>query len=274
MQPVNIAIKTLPWRLASREEILVPQNIEGIYCVSINPKDSLDPLAVMAVAIVAIVTGIFPFCLLLCSSSFRTAIWKWCHWNLQYVVSSTQLQGSIGNLFASINQKRDQTIEQINKKTLDILWHHELEAKLKEEQQDALTAVDALGTQDELNEESEENFEKALLSYEHAANRGDVEAQYEVGEIYRKKEQHQIAFTWYSKAAERGHVEAQYALGSCYYFGIGVEPNHANAVKMWTLCAQQRHILARSLLVRKLELHQHIESEELEVWKLQATLRV
>ena len=63
---------------------------------------------------------------------------------------------------------------------------------------------------------------KDISSLTEAAKRGDMKAQYELGEKYNKflasDADKENARKWYKKAAEQGHAEAQYALaGLCGY---------------------------------------------------------
>jgi len=79
------------------------------------------------------------------------------------------------------------------------------------------------------------------------AEKGDVEAQFELGEFYcnqpATKENVTEYLFWMRKAAERGHPRAQYAVGSSYKFGWqdGVlEKNYAEAAKWFCLAASNR----------------------------------
>ena len=49
------------------------------------------------------------------------------------------------------------------------------------------------------------------------------------------------AAMFYRAAAEKGHVEAQFELGSMYQFGIGVEKNNFQAAKWYRRAAKQGH---------------------------------
>jgi TPR repeat protein len=62
--------------------------------------------------------------------------------------------------------------------------------------------------------------------YIKAAEQGDAEAQYQIGEIYYYRgdvpEDKKEAIKWYRKAAEQGHANAQYDIGFIYDEGVGV----------------------------------------------------
>jgi TPR repeat protein len=62
-----------------------------------------------------------------------------------------------------------------------------------------------------------------------AAEQGDAEAQFNLGESYVEKDPSQ-AFCWWHKAAVQGHAAAQYNLGLCYAKGTGVEMDDSQAV--------------------------------------------
>jgi TPR repeat protein/FKBP-type peptidyl-prolyl cis-trans isomerase len=77
------------------------------------------------------------------------------------------------------------------------------------------------------------------------AEKGDVKAQYELGNDYMygyglglKKDAVQAAY-WYRKAADQGSAEAQCHLGSSYYCGQGVQQDYGEAVKWYRKAADQ-----------------------------------
>ncbi len=76
-----------------------------------------------------------------------------------------------------------------------------------------------------------------------AAEQGDTQAQYILGECYANGKgvpQFMLdAAKWFRLAAEQGHPEAQLKLGTCYYYGAGVALDKAEAVKWFRLAAEQ-----------------------------------
>ena len=89
----------------------------------------------------------------------------------------------------------------------------------------------------------QDNFRAAFDHFKNAAERGNVEAQYELGYCYywgEGVEENKIeAVKWYRKAAEQGNVHAQNDLGVCYANGEGVEEDKAEAVKWYRKAAEQ-----------------------------------
>ena len=78
-------------------------------------------------------------------------------------------------------------------------------------------------------------------------------AQLKLGEIYLKgvdqiDKDYFIAHKWLKKAAERGEPNAQYHLGDIYRKGLGVQKSNAEAVKWFRLAAKQGHNKARKRL--------------------------
>ena len=75
------------------------------------------------------------------------------------------------------------------------------------------------------------------------AERGDPEAQLEVGEMYvagRDVPQNDaVAFAWYRQAAEQGVAEAQFNVGLMYSAGRGVPRDEAEAVTWYQKAAAQ-----------------------------------
>lgn len=70
---------------------------------------------------------------------------------------------------------------------------------------------------------------KAIEHYRQAAERGDAQAQFDLGDMYydvflrtMDDDPFPKAAKWYRKAAEQGHTEAQYKIGLIYYYGEGV----------------------------------------------------
>lgn len=59
------------------------------------------------------------------------------------------------------------------------------------------------------------------------------------------------AAEWYRKAAEQGNAEAQYSLGDCYMAGIGVTKDATEAVKWFHKAAEQGNKIAIEALESK-----------------------
>jgi hypothetical protein len=82
----------------------------------------------------------------------------------------------------------------------------------------------------------EKNFITAQYLLFQAAIRGNVEAQFVLGELLidETNENGNLlqAIDWFSKAAENGHATAQVRLGAAYYNGLGIETDK-NKAKFW-----------------------------------------
>jgi len=76
-----------------------------------------------------------------------------------------------------------------------------------------------------------------------AAEKGDVEAQLELGFIYEEgrgvRQDHAAAVKWYRKAAEQGLAKAQFKLGLRYSIGLGVLEDTEEALKWQRKAAEQ-----------------------------------
>ena len=81
--------------------------------------------------------------------------------------------------------------------------------------------------------------EKAEMYWERAALKNHVLAQRLLGVLYSEKEDLKKAIYWYKKAAEQGNADAQYRLGDCYYNGAGVEEDEQQAVYWYRKAAEQ-----------------------------------
>jgi len=91
------------------------------------------------------------------------------------------------------------------------------------------------------------NYETAFKEYLHLAEKGDAQAQYNLGVMYEKgfgvPQDYAEAIKWYRKAEAQGFALAQYNLGVMYEKGFGVPQDYAEAIK-WYRKAEaqgQRH---------------------------------
>ena len=84
------------------------------------------------------------------------------------------------------------------------------------------------------------------------AEKGDAEAQFNLGQIYYEgkgvPQDDSEAVKWYRKAAERGHAAAQYKLGVMYRKGEGVPQDDSEAVKWLHKSAEQGEAFAQDSL--------------------------
>lgn len=83
----------------------------------------------------------------------------------------------------------------------------------------------------------------AAAEYLSAIERGDVDAQYNLGLMYANgqgvPQDYIEAAVWYRMAAEQGNANAQYSLGRMYIRGQGVEYDYLQAVKWFGKAAEQ-----------------------------------
>ena len=86
-------------------------------------------------------------------------------------------------------------------------------------------------------------FSQAVACFRKAAEKGDAEAQLNLGLCYdngRGVEKNNFeAAKWFRKSAEQGNVKAQFFLGMCYFSGVGVTKNKFEAVKWFRQAAEQ-----------------------------------
>lgn len=80
-----------------------------------------------------------------------------------------------------------------------------------------------------LNRVDDESLELALDNCRTAAEEGDMQAQFEMGDLYYQGERIErdldTALAWFEEASVQGHPAAQYRLGLMHYQGEGVERN-------------------------------------------------
>jgi len=106
-----------------------------------------------------------------------------------------------------------------------------------------------------LRKAAEQGFEKALELLQQikddpdleqirkAAEQGDAEAQFQLGECYRLgtgvAQDIEEAAKWYRKAAEQGHAVAQHSLGVFHLHGFGIAEDREKAVEWFRKAAEQ-----------------------------------
>lgn len=111
----------------------------------------------------------------------------------------------------------------------------------------ALFLVCSFGAQAGFNEGMDAytkgDFPVAFNEFKHAAEDGDVYAQYNLGVMFalgqgvRKDEE--VATKWYRKAADRNFAAAQYSLGVAYEEAMGVWRDEAVALSWYRKAAEQ-----------------------------------
>lgn len=94
----------------------------------------------------------------------------------------------------------------------------------------------------------ENKYEEAFDWYTKAADKGNVLAQYKLGEMYYNGEgvihDYAKAVEWYEKAAEQGNLDAQLRLVDMYYNGEGVEKDYTKSVKWFRKADEQEDLIA------------------------------
>jgi uncharacterized protein len=83
---------------------------------------------------------------------------------------------------------------------------------------------------------------KFLANLQARADKGDTQAQFDLGYAYSHGQgvakDEAEAVKWYRKAAEQNHAYAQYKMGLSYYQGIGVAKDYEAAVKWYRKAAE------------------------------------
>lgn len=106
------------------------------------------------------------------------------------------------------------------------------------------------------------------------AERGDAEAQYNLGLIYNKGQgvtkSRRIAIKWFKRAAEQGYAKAQTLIGYLYFQGEGVQKNYKTAIKWTNLAAKQGDIEAEKNLTIMSSHQQGNKEEAAELLKMTA----
>ncbi|KAF0867022.1 tetratricopeptide repeat protein [Pseudomonas sp. LD120] len=107
---------------------------------------------------------------------------------------------------------------------------------------------------------------EALAACQKAADDGDAEAQYELGEFYYEGQAEQRDFnqalSYFEKASLQGHAQAQFKLGTMFFHGEGVPANNVQAYIVLKMAAVNG---AEDALDTADEVAGHMQRDELEV---------
>lgn len=109
------------------------------------------------------------------------------------------------------------------------------------------------------------DYKEAFKYYKFVADKGDLNAQFNLGMCYEKGQgvgkNNEEAVKWYRKSAEQGHIIAQFNLGFCYANGQGVEKNELEAVKWYRKSAEQGNAVAQFSLALCCENGQGVDKD-------------
>ncbi|WP_277458144.1 tetratricopeptide repeat protein [Methylococcus capsulatus] len=96
------------------------------------------------------------------------------------------------------------------------------------------------------------DYPAALREFKQAAERGDSQAQVNLGNLYMKglgvEQDYAAAGRWYRQAAEHGDPLGQSKLGILYYYGLGVDKNTDEAARWFLKAAEQGESGAAAVL--------------------------
>jgi TPR repeat protein len=109
-----------------------------------------------------------------------------------------------------------------------------------------------------------EGYDKGVAFIRTRAERGDAQAQLDIGFIYFKKNDLAQSTAWFRKAADQGNRFGQTLMGQAYEFGQGAPQDMIEAFKWYTLAIKSGDDYAahnRSDLARKMTPDQIAEGE-------------
>ena len=96
------------------------------------------------------------------------------------------------------------------------------------------------------------DYTEAVKWYRKAAEKEYADAQFNLGCCYENgkgvSQDYTEAVKWYRKAAEQGQADAQFNLGYCYEYGKGVSQDYTEAVKWWRKAAEKGNANAQNSL--------------------------
>jgi len=121
------------------------------------------------------------------------------------------------------------------------------------------------------------DYQRAVLEWQNAADRGDGEAQFGMGSLYEigageLKQDYKRADYWYRKAAEQGNTEAQYRLALIWGAGgDGFPPDLIEAYKWAALAADSKGVWGSVAADLRTQLDRVISPRERDQGKERAT---
>jgi hypothetical protein len=99
---------------------------------------------------------------------------------------------------------------------------------------------------------TERKFVEEVKQYQLGANRGDANAEYELGLKYLQGQgvlqDYAQANYWYQKAADQGLAKAKYAIGNSYLYGRGVTQSYSDALVWYRKAADQGDAFAQDAI--------------------------
>jgi TPR repeat protein len=107
----------------------------------------------------------------------------------------------------------------------------------------SISAIHAQNLSEGIIAESKGNYDKALQELRPLAAQGNVNAEVEIGAMYRYGQGVPVdyvqAFNWYSKAASKGNTQAQISVGTLYENGQGVLQDFTRAAMWFSKAAEK-----------------------------------
>lgn len=115
--------------------------------------------------------------------------------------------------------------------------------------------------------EADQDRQKKIAGLLEPAQEGDVEAQYELGNLYYLDDKTQ-SWVWFCRAAMRGHSSAQVSVGLTYDFGTEPVAEDPADVYMWYSLAGNQGAEFKSGIAAKMSAEQIAQAEQMVMnWK-------
>ena len=114
----------------------------------------------------------------------------------------------------------------------------------------------------------ERDMEKAFEWMEESANREFEQAQLWMGYYYNQQNKYDKALFYFLKATEKGNAEAQNEVGVMYANGQGTEKDEAKAIEWYRKSAEQGYALAQSNLAYRYDNGDGVEKDTKKAFEL------
>lgn len=131
-----------------------------------------------------------------------------------------------------------------------------LQLALKLSEQNEPMALAYLGSRHLDGDGVEKDRKKAEALFEQASTLGDSKTDFLIGKTFARckcEGNREAAFAWYSRSAQRGNVDAQYDLGGMHELGFGTPKNPKNAFIAFKKAAELGHFQAMAKVAQYYE---------------------
>ena len=177
-----------------------------------------------------------------------------------FIATLTLLSACAPTVTSPVNNTQDSTPRSEQLRQLGNLDRTDkgaaLQLALKLSEQNEPMALAYLGSRHLDGDGVEKDRKKADALFEKASTLGDSKTDFIIGKTFTRckcEGNREAAFAWYSRSAQRGNRDAQYDLGGIYELGFGTPKNPKNAFVAFKKAAELGHFQAMAKVAQYYE---------------------